>query len=160
MKSQIEVLQQYAKRVRLSRIAHHEAAQITMRRHHALGLSIVIFATLAASLSMTQAFGYITFPLSVIVSILCILCAGLATIQTFLNYWERAEKHRAAAMQYSALGRELELMQIKITDELEPNESLILERLSEMMVQLNELSQNSPSIPNIIWVNVKKSLAK
>ena len=160
MKPLIETLQRYAEEIRLLRLAHYRAAQLTMRRHHALGLSIVILATLAGTLSMTQAVGYMGIPVSVIVGLLCITCAGLATIQTFLNYWERAEKHRFAATQYSALGRELELMNVKFSDEFEQNESLALERLSDMIAQLNDLSQNSPSIPNFIWANAQEDTTK
>lgn len=160
MKSLAETLQRYADEVRISRIAHYKAAQLTMRRHHALGVSIVILATMAGTISMSQAVGYLGTYQSFLVSMLCILCAGLAAVQTFLNYWQRAEMHKFAANQYSALARDLELMYVRYDKELEESDSDTLERLSNIIAQLEELAHTSPSIPSSIWESARELAVK
>jgi len=163
MKPLIETLQRYADDIRLLQLVHDRAAQLTMRRHSAFGFLIVFLATSACALSITQAIGYYgsySLLMSMIIAVLCIVCAVLALMQTILNYLERAEKHRFAATQYSVLGRELELLYIKLSDKIEQNESVALERLSDMIAQLNELSQNSPSIPNLVWMHAREEIAK
>ena len=76
----------------------------------------------------------------------------LATLQMFYNYSERAEKHRIAAANYGALGRELELIR---ADPREPN----ITTLSELKERLDELALEAPATSERIYVAaVKRNL--
>jgi hypothetical protein len=68
-----------------------------------------------------------------------VAAAILASLQTFLGYSERAEKHRVAGAKYGAVGRELETLRASARSESD-------EVISEVRKRLDE-SPNNP-----IWL--------
>lgn len=69
--------------------------------------------------------------------------AILASLQTFLGYSERAEKHRVAGAKYGAVGRELETLRASARSESD-------EVISEVRKRLDALALESPNNP--IWL--------
>jgi hypothetical protein len=72
-----------------------------------------------------------------------VAAAVLASLQTFLGYSERAEKHRVAGAKYGAIGRELETL---VSSE-NPAEGLI----DELRKRLDSLALESPNNPLRIY---------
>ena len=89
--------------------------------------------------------------LRIAVGIISVLAAVLASLQTFLRLSERAEKHRAAAVRYGALRRELETAIAKGG----PYEDKLVEGVRE---KLDSISSDSPEIPARVWTKVEKML--
>ena len=78
--------------------------------------------------------------MQIVVGLASVAAAWLASLQTFLGYSERAEKHRIAGAKYGALGRELE--QIRASDT-----TLTFDEISAVRKRLNDLAVESPNNP-------------
>lgn len=72
------------------------------------------------------------------VGLASVLAAVLASLQTFLGYSARAEKHRVAGAKYGALGRELEVL--RASDEAIPSETI-----EGLRKRLDALALESPN---------------
>jgi hypothetical protein len=70
--------------------------------------------------------------------------ALLTSLQTFLGYSERAEKHRIAAAKFGALGRELEML--RASEGIPPTE--VLESVRK---RLDALALESPNNSQLIY---------
>jgi hypothetical protein len=82
--------------------------------------------------------------LQITVGLASIAAALLASLQTFLGYSERAEKHRIAGAKYGDLGRELEQLHASDTP---PSD----EAISEVRKRLDDLAVESPNNPVPIY---------
>jgi hypothetical protein len=82
--------------------------------------------------------------MQIVVGLASVAAALLASLQTFLGYSERAEKHRIAGAKYGALGRELE--QIRASDT-----TLTFDEISAVRKRLNDLAVESPNNPLPIY---------
>ena len=78
--------------------------------------------------------------LQILVGLASVATAILTSLQTFLGYGERAEKHRLAGAKYGALGRKLETL--RASPDGAPMESM--DRVRE---QLDALAIESPNNP-------------
>jgi hypothetical protein len=82
--------------------------------------------------------------LQITVGLASVAAALLASLQTFLGYSERAEKHRIAGAKYGALGRELE--QLRASDS-----PLSDDLISKIRKSLDDLAVESPNNPLPIY---------
>jgi hypothetical protein len=82
--------------------------------------------------------------LQITVGLASVAAALLASLQTFLGYSERAEKHRIAGAKYGALGRELE--QLRASSATPSPEAI-----SEVRKRLDDLAIESPNNPLAIY---------
>ena len=98
-----------------------------------------IFATLETEADIS---------LRIVFGIISILAVVLASLQTFLRLSERAEKHRAVAVRYGALRRELETAIAKGS----PYPEKLVEGLRE---KLDSISSEAPEIPDRVWKKVE-----
>jgi len=76
----------------------------------------------------------------ILVGGLSIAAAVLASLQTFMSYSERAEKHRLAAARYGAICRQLDITRIA------PDEGA-LEALEDLRKSIDVLATESPNPP-------------
>ncbi len=74
------------------------------------------------------------------------LAAVLASLQTFLGFSERAEKHRFTAASYSSVCRHLELLNAFYPQENKEVENI----LSKIKTEMDSLSKSAPDIPQRI----------
>jgi SMODS and SLOG-associating 2TM effector domain family 4 len=102
------LLEDWHGRVTTAQFGHQRQADRYRALSLALGIPIVILTTLVG----TSAFAAVTRGASktarLVVGVVSILAAVLASIQTFLGYGQAAERHRIAATRYASLRRSLE----------------------------------------------------
>jgi hypothetical protein len=72
-----------------------------------------------------------------------VTAAILTSLQTFLGYAEKAEKHRIAGAKYGAIGRELEIL--RSLPEVE------VEKINDLRQRLDSLAEESPNNPLRIY---------
>ncbi len=106
----IALLRDWGRRAERSHSINYRIAQRLSRFNVALGIPIVILTTFAgtsifATLGETGIVGF-----KIIVGLVSVLAAVLASLQTFLRFSERAEKHRVAATRWAAIRREIDEM--------------------------------------------------
>jgi hypothetical protein len=104
-----ELLEDWHFRVTRAQFGHQLASERTRWRHLVLGIPIVILTTVVG----TGAFAAINEDTDnfwkVAAGTVSILAAVLASVQTFLGYGERSDRHRVAATRYANTRRSIEL---------------------------------------------------
>jgi SMODS and SLOG-associating 2TM effector domain family 4 len=146
-----ELLQDWYRRARENQFAHYEALKPLASANYKLGIPVAILSALVgtsifATLQHETAIGF-----RIGVGFVSVLAAVLASIQTFLRFTERAEKHRAAAARYGALRRELEA----VISKGGPFEDKVVQGLRE---KLDAISSESLEIPESIWKKTESLL--
>jgi hypothetical protein len=115
--------------------------------HQTLGIPVVVL-TAAVGTTIFATFG--TNPDSrwvIIAGLVSLLAAILAALQTFLGYAQRAERHRAAAVAYSQLKRDLDLLvtQFGVTA---PSATKALDALRPEIQRFAAIEKESGSVPD------------
>ena len=117
---QIELLNNWYRRIRIAQRGHYEDASRLKRRNVLFGIPVVVLAAavgtgVLASLGKENP----SEALRIILGCVSILAAALASLQTFLNYSEQASKHLKAATELSSLKKEIEEKLAISSDEAE-----------------------------------------
>lgn len=139
-----QVLEEWYQRVAVTQRAHYLSADQFGARKYWLGIPAVILSTLVGTSVFATVQKQPELWLQITVGLASVAAALFASLQTFLGYSERAEKHRIAGAKYGALGRELE--QLRALDAT-PSE----EAISEVRKRLDDLAVESPNNPLPIY---------
>ena len=83
--------------------------------------------------------------LQIFVGVVSVLAAVLASLQTFLRFSERSEKHRSVASRYGALRREIE-QTISFNDG-----GVSPDKMDSIRAVIDRLAEEAPNIPTKIW---------
>ena len=140
-----EMLTDWYQRVSVTQRAHYISAdQFSYKKFllgiPALGLSAFVGSTVFATLQKQPC-----LPLQICIGFASVAAGLLTGLQTFMNYSERAEKHRVAGAKYGALGRELEQLR---SSGVEPS----TEVLEKVRKTLDSLALESPNNPIPIYI--------
>jgi hypothetical protein len=135
-----EVLTDWYQRVTVTQSAHYLSADAFSRKSYWLGIPVIVLSTIVGtSVFATLAKG--PGPkLQIAVGLASVLAAVLASLQTFLGYSARAEKHRVAGAKYGAVGRELEVLRSS-------DRSVSEDAIAELRKRLDALALESPNNP-------------
>lgn len=123
---------------------HYEAAKVFERRQMALGYPTVIFSAIASSAivsalndSTVLLFNAITIFISMTVTV-------LTSLQTFLQYSSRADRHKATAVELGRLLREVQ-------QALAFEDAITKPQADAFRTRWDEISKSAPSIPDAIY---------
>jgi hypothetical protein len=149
--SNVELLADWKRRVRESQFAHYNAAKPLIRANYLLGVPVTILTTfVGTSLFATiEKQAATNFRLSI--AFISVTAAVLASMQTFLRFSERAEKHRGVAARYGSLRRDIEALQAGGA----PFDQTKLDTIRE---KLNSISTEAPEISEGVWTRTEKIL--
>lgn len=130
--------------------AHASCAQRSRTWRRIIGvpsvlLSAIVGTAVFAELENSEVIGRFT----VIVMVLC--SAALTSLQTFFNYGEVEQVHKAADKKYSQVRRKLDRNLADVNKVTEDGLKLI-----EQM--LNEASEIEPSIPDKVWEKMERKI--
>ena len=133
-----QVLDDWYIRVAVTQRAHYLSADHFGAKKYWLGIPTVVLSTLVG----TSVFATLQKQpepwLQITLGLASVAAALLASLQTFLGYSDRAEKHRIAGAKYGALGRELE--QLRASDITAASDAI-----SEVRKRLDNLAIESPN---------------
>jgi hypothetical protein len=144
MPTQEQVLHEWYHRVVVTQRAHYSSADHFGARKYWLGVPAVVLSTLVGTSVFATVQKQPELWLQVSVGLASVAAALLTSLQTFLGYAERAEKHRLAAAKYGALGRELEQLR---TSGPAPSP----EAVSDVRTRLDDMAVESPNNPQWIY---------
>ncbi len=144
MQTPEQVLNDWYQRVAVTQRAHYLSADHFGARKYWLGIPAVVLSTLVGTSVFATVQKQPELWLQITVGLASVVAALLASLQTFLGYAERAEKHRVAGAKYGALGRELEQL-------LSLSTAPTVEAMSEVRKRLDDLAVESPNNPLIIY---------
>ena len=152
MASSEQVLDDWYQRVAVTQRAHYLSADHFGARKYWLGIPAVVLSTLVGTSVFATVQKQPDLWLQISVGLASVLAALLTSLQTFLGYSERAEKHRIAGAKYGALGRELEQLRAL---EVSPT----ADAMNEVRKRLDDLAVESPNNPLRIYARAgSKSL--
>jgi len=144
MAAHSQVLNEWYERVAVTQRAHYLSADHFGARKYWLGVPAVVLSTLVGTSVFATVQKQPELWLQISVGLASVVAALLTSLQTFLGYAERAEKHRIAGAKYGALGRELEQMRATGA-ETTP------EQITEVRKLLDDLAVESPNNPLHIY---------
>jgi hypothetical protein len=144
MNTQRNVLDDWYQRVSVTQRAHYLSAEHFGRKKYWLGIPAVILSTVVGTSVFATLQKQPIAALQIAVGLGSVFAALLTSLQTFLGYGERAEKHRISGAKYGALGRELEMLRAS-------NETPSDEVISDVRKRLDTLALESPNNPEPIF---------
>ena len=149
-----KLIDQWRRGFRIGHRAHYEAAKYYQRVHLFLAIPAVIISallgtTVFANLQYSDV-GWVKFVLAV----LSVTMIVLSSLQAFLRYAERSERHRTAAVQYGELRRELE--QLLVFNAKSPNEATV----EDLRKKWNAVDRQAPTIPTTIYKDTEKLIGE
>lgn len=127
--------------------AHYDAAVRAARKNYQLGIPVVVLSAIVGSAIFISLEKDPNVYFKIFVGLLSLSSVVLASLQTFLKWSERAEKHREAGARFGALLKEVEqhkALPPRTEDEL----SAWCDSLRD---RWDELSLESPTVPKDLW---------
>lgn len=142
------------RRVRESQRLHYECGTHYSRLNYLLGIPAIVLAAgvgtaVFASFDKAAA-GF----LKICLGLISIVAAVLSSLQTFLGFGQRADRHRLIGSRYGALRRSLEFLK---TFPPENRESLEQE-LEKIKKEMDDLAQNAPHVPSWLKRRIDREL--
>jgi hypothetical protein len=116
----------------------------------ALGVPVVVLTTLVGTSVFATLQETVNTGMRIFAGVAIVLAAVLASLQTFLNLGEQAEKNRAAAEKWPAIRRE-------ITEMLALHPAHAATRgdpkayLDDLRTRIDEVAAESPDMPDSQW---------
>lgn len=139
-----ELLGDWYRRLRFAQFVHYEAAKEFDRMNYWLGIPVIVLSTFVGTSVFANIGKEVEPRVQILVGLVSVIAATLASLQTFLKYSERAEKHRVAASKYGALRRELEEI-------LAVAEEITRETITPLRQRIDKLAEEAPHVPDKIW---------
>jgi hypothetical protein len=147
----LELLRDWSRRADASAATHYEMANRLSSSNIALGVPVVVLTTFVGTSVFATLQEDVDTRLRIFVGVISVLAAVFASLQTFLRFGERAEKHRVAAEKWSAIRREiaemLALHPTYLASRGDPKQYL-----DDLRARMDEVSTQSPEMPDRRWL--------
>jgi hypothetical protein len=147
----MNLLRRWQFAIRLTHKAHIKASAAAERLNRAIGIPVVILSTITGTTIFASIDNSPSMTAKITVGLLSVTAAVLASLQTWLNYSGRAERHRSAALQYGSLRRIVEELLATFSDD-HPCPS---ERLREIRECWDGIDSSAPALPQKIYMSVE-----
>lgn len=140
--TQPELLHRWLKRARESQFAHYEAAGRLKRMNYWFGVPVVAITSIVGTsvFSSTSSAAGLDNHTRLAMGAISVIAAVLASLQTFLNFSERAEKHRITAARYGAVRRGLEALLVRCANSVSQDE------MKQIQKEIDSLAADAPNI--------------
>jgi hypothetical protein len=145
-----EILDQWRVGIRISQRAHLEASKYYQRLHLFLGVPNVVIATLLGTAVFINLLNSTTEWAKYVLAILSVIMIASSSLQAFLRYAERSERHRTTASQLGEVRRQLEEMLVfKSTNPIDKTMTEAVRR------KWDSADLQAPTIPTAIYHSVE-----
>lgn len=135
-----ELLSRWALNAKRSQFANFEAARNFSQLHMAIGIPVVILTSIVGTSLFASLESDVNHSYRIILALISVISAVLASLQTFLNYGERASRHRAIAVEYGAIKRHIQ--------ELLSRSDVTNQEVSSVREKMNMLGKDAPEVPS------------
>jgi hypothetical protein len=153
MESKRQLLELWLRRLREIQASQYDTAKSLSIMNLMLGIPVVILTTFVGTSVFASLQKEISISFKIIVGVISVTAAVLASLQTFLRFSERAENHRVAGSKAGILRREIE--QILTSTDLE---NLPDEPITRIRQKYDDLTSNAPNVSNRIWNRTERKL--
>jgi hypothetical protein len=140
--------------IRILTIGHYKAAKKFEEHHRYLGMPVIILSAVVGTAIFASIEGNPHWLVQGFVGLLSLSAAILSSLQTFLGYAQLAEKHKAAAVRYSQLRRELDAF-CSYPPPREEHKAFI----ADFRMRWDMLEEEAPTIPHKVYKAVVEEQA-
>jgi hypothetical protein len=150
----LDLLRDWERRSAASAEANYGVAQRLARNNIRFGIPVVVLTTLIGTSVFATLEENVAVEYRIVVGALSAVAAVLASLQTFLRFPERAEKHRAAGEHWSSVRREISQM-------LALHPTYLASRgdpkayLDDLRGRMDEIAAQSPEMPDRDWARAQ-----
>lgn len=102
------LLKDWLRRTREAQGVHYETAKQLSKRNLWFGIPVVVLSSLVGTSVFASLAKNPGVAITILVGLLSVTVVVFSSLQTFLNFSERAEKHRSVGAKYGSIRRELE----------------------------------------------------
>jgi hypothetical protein len=134
-----DLLVDWKQRVNDHQKANHALAIKNYNYHYWIGVSAIIFTTIAGATLLAEVEGP---RIRIIIGIVGVIAAILSSIQTFYSHAKRAENHRLGESQLVHVRREIEIFERFVPDRKSERE----QRIREIDERISEIEEGAPAI--------------
>jgi hypothetical protein len=132
------------RRARESQRVHYECSNYYNRLNYILGIPTIALSA-AVGTAVFASFDKVAGGTAkVVLGLVSILAAVLASLQTFLSFAERANRHRVTGSKYGAVRRALEYL--KTFPPSDPEE--LRRQVEKIKQEMDGLAENAPHVPS------------
>lgn len=147
-----DLIDVWLNRVNLIQTCHYKASYRCDKFNYLLGIPSIILSMIVGTVIITNSTGKVYSIITIAFGIGGILVSVLTSLQTFLQFNERAEKHRIFAAKYASIGRDFEF--------LKSNQNYSDDEIKKIEIEINALAIDAPKIPHDILHKVSNSNKK
>lgn len=142
------------RRVRESQCVHYECGNYYSRLNYLLGIPTIVLSAAVGTAVFASFDKPATGSFKLILGLVNITAAVLASLQTFLSFAERANRHRITGSKYGAVRRALEKLKT-----ISPTEHDALRReLDTIQKAMDDLAENAPHVPSRLKQRIDNEL--
>jgi hypothetical protein len=134
---------------------HFAVANRLWARSKALGIPVVVLTAFVGTSVFATLEDVVNTGMRIFAGVAIVLASVLASLQTFLNLGEQAEKNRAAAEDWSAIRREISEMLALHPEHIETHGDP-KKYLDGLRTRIDEVSKSSPDMPDSLWLTTLK----
>jgi hypothetical protein len=146
----LQLLQEWSSRASASSHPHYGLAAQLARFNIVLGVPVVILTTFVGTSVFASIGSSVDTRVRIIVGSISVVAAIIASLQTFLRFAERGEKHRTAAEHWASIRREIDEMLA-----LHPNYLAThgdpKEYLDNLRRRMDRIAAQSPEMGDRAW---------
>jgi len=140
-----ELIADWFRRVRESQHVHYACANHFSRLNYILGIPTIVITSVVGTAVFVSLEKQDIADYKILVGLLSMLAAVLASLQTFLGFAERSEKHRLAGAGYAAVRRHVELLAT-----FPPADEELEQSLMDIKNEMDSLAKSSPEVPRAV----------
>ena len=146
----VDLLRDWARRAGTSSDAHYRLASRLSRSNIRFGVPVVAMTTFVGTSVFATLQHHVNTGLRVLVGMISVVAAVLASLQTFLRFGERSEKHRFAAEAWASLRREIDEM-VALHPTYLASRGDPKQYLDDLRRRMGEIAQQSPEMGEQGW---------
>ena len=141
----LELLRDWRARAANTASEHYRHATRLARLNIRFGIPVVVLTTFVGTSVFATLQSDVHVSLRIGLGLVSVLAAVLASLQTFLRFGERAEKHRASAELWAALRREIDEM-LALHPTYLASRGDPKQYLDDLRRRMDEIAQQSPEL--------------
>ncbi|HEX4323211.1 MAG TPA: SLATT domain-containing protein [Gaiellaceae bacterium] len=146
----VTLLRDWSARAAASADAHYALCTRLSRSNIRFGVPVVVLTTFVGTSVFATLQHHVNTGLKIVIGLVSVLAAVLASLQTFLRFGERAEKHRTAAEAWADLRRDMEEM-IALHPTYPESRGDPKKYLDEVRQRFAQIAQQSPEMGEEGW---------
>ncbi len=150
----------YTRQCLINSRAHYLASDKYKGHGVMLGVPVVILSAIVGTSIFGTLQSNVDIGWRIVTGLISVVATVLSSLQTFLNYANRSERHAAAAARYSAIRRALEIASIKYGSNIGGAAASGIEDLERVTKQLDAATEASPPIPDACWRTAEKEYGR